>query len=318
MANAVVSRVGSDLAGGGSDVTGLFLKVFSGEVLGQFNEKNLFLPRTMVRSIASGKSAQFPVVSKTTGEYHAVGEEINGIAFGHAEVVITIDDLLIAHTFLASIDDAMNHYDVRSEYAKQMGSALALTLDKHILQLAILASRDGALLDGSPGVASTAGQQVTDADAASNADSLVQSIFDSVQILDENDVPDEDRWIAVSPAQYYLLVNGSSKAINRDYAGAGSIAAGSILGIAGAEVVKTNNIPSTNITADAGGTKYNGNFTTTVALVAHRSCAGTVKLMDVASEMEWDIRRQGWLMVSKMLLGSDSVRPEAAVEIKSA
>ncbi len=318
MANAVVSRIGSDQAGGGSDVTGLFLKVFSGEVLTQFNERNLFLQRTMVRSISSGKSAQFPVISKTTAEYHTVGEEINGLAMGHAEVVITIDDLLLAHTFLASIDDAMSHYDVRSEYAKQMGQALALQLDKHILQLSILASRDTKLLDGTPGVASVDGQQVTDADAASNADSLVQSIFDSVQILDENDVPDEERFIAVTPALYYLLVNGSSKAINRDYAGAGSIAAGKIMGVAGAEVVKTNNLPSTNISSDPGGAKYQGDFTATVALVAHRGCAGTVKLMDVASEMEWDIRRQGWLMVSKMLLGSDSVRPESAVEIKSA
>ena len=318
MANATVSRVGSDLAGGGSDVTGLFLKVFSGEVLGQFNEKNQFLERTMVRSISSGKSAQFPVVSKTTAEYHAVGEEINGIAFGHNEVVITIDDLLISHTFLASVDDAMNHYDVRSEYAKQMGEAMALTLDKHILQLGYAASNQGALLDGSPGVASTAGQQVTDADAGTNADSLVQSIFDAVQILDENDVPDEERFCAVAPAQYYLLVNGSSKAINRDYAGAGSISAGSILGIAGVEIVKTNNLPNGTNVDDAAGPKYDFDATNSISLVAHRSCVGTVKLMDIASEMEWDIRRQGWLMVSKMLLGSDHVRPDAAVEIQSA
>lgn len=318
MTTSVPSRIGSDLAGGGSDVTGLFLKVFSGEVLTMFNEKNLFLQRTMVRSISSGKSAQFPVVSKTTAEYHTVGEEINGIAFGHAEVVITIDDLLIAHTFIASIDDAMAHYDVRSEYAKQMGSALALQLDKHILQLAYAASNQSALLDGSPGVASIAGQQVTDADAGTNADSLVQSIFDSVQILDENDIPDEERFCAVPPSLYYLLVNGSSKAINRDYAGAGSVAAGTILGVAGVEIVKTNNLPNgTNVDDDAGP-KYDFDATNSLALVAHRSCVGTVKLMDVASEMEWDIRRQGWLMVSKMLLGSDHVRPDASVEIQSA
>ncbi len=318
MTNATVTRTGSDLAGGGSDPIALFLKVFSGEVLGQFNERNLFLERTMSRSITSGKSAQFPVISKTTAAYHTPGVELVGIEMGTNEVVVAIDALLLSHTFLASVDDAMAHYDVRAEFARQMGASLALQLDKHILQLAILASRDGALLDGSPGVASPAGQQVTDADAASNADSLVQSIFDSVQILDENDVPDEDRFIAVSPAQYYLLVNGSSKAINRDYAGAGSIAAGRILGVAGAEVVKSNNIPSTNITSDPGGAVYNGDFTGTVALVAHRGSVGTVKLMDISSEMEWDIRRQGWLMVSKMLLGSDSIRPESAVEIKSA
>lgn len=316
MAAATPTRPGQ-IEGAGS-VTAIFLKVFSGEVLAAFNEKNLFLQRTMVRSISSGKSAQFPVISKTTASYHTPGAELTGTKFGHNERVVLLDGLLLADTFLASVDDAMNHYDVRSEYSKQMGESISLQLDKHILQLIILASRKGQLLDGTDGVASPDGQQVTDADAASNGDSLVQSIFDAAQILDENDVPDEDRFCAVRPAQYNLLVNGTSKAINRDYAGAGSIASGRILGVAGVEIVKSNNIPSTNITSDPAGAVYQGDFTTTVAAVAHRGCVGTVKLMDVASEMEWDIRRQGWLMVSKMLLGSDYLRPESAVEIKSA
>lgn len=303
---------------GAGVVDAIFLKVFSGEVLAAFNEKNLFLARTMVRSITSGKSAQFPVISKTTAAYHTPGAEILGTQFGHNERVVLIDGLLLADTFLASVDDAMNHYDVRSEYSKQMGESIALQLDKHILQLIVLASRKAQLLDGTDGVASPAGQQVTDADAATNGDSLVQSMFDAGQILDENDVPDEDRFAAVRPAQYNLLVNGTSKAINRDYAGAGSIAAGTILGINGIEMVKSNNIPSTNIVADPAGAVYNGDFTNTVSVVAHRGCVGTVKLLDVASEMEWDIRRQGWLMVSKMLLGSDYLRPESSVEIKSA
>ena len=320
MANATVSRIGSDLAGGGSDVTGLFLKVFSGEVLTAFNEKNLFLARTMVRNIVSGKSAQFPIISKTTASYHTVGVELVGTELGHAEQVVTIDDLLISDAFIASIDDAMNHYDVRAEYAKQLGESLALTLDKHILQLIYIASAASQNLDGSPGVASPAGQSVTDADAATNADSLVQSIFDSVQILDENDVPDDERYIALAPAQYYLLVNSSSKAINYDYnpATVGSVQAGNIVGVAGAEIVKTNNLPNGSNIDDDAGAKYDIDATNHVAAVFHRGAVATVKLVDVASEMEWDIRRQGWLLVSKMILGSDYLRPESSVAIVSA
>lgn len=40
-------------------VDALFLKVFAGEVLTAFREQNVALDRTVVRSIASGKSAQF-------------------------------------------------------------------------------------------------------------------------------------------------------------------------------------------------------------------------------------------------------------------
>ena len=55
MANSVPSRLGQVNAAG--DAIALFLKVFAGEVLTAFVETNVFMPRSMVRTISSGKSA---------------------------------------------------------------------------------------------------------------------------------------------------------------------------------------------------------------------------------------------------------------------
>ena len=44
---------------------------------------------------------------------------------------------------------------------------------------------------------------------------------------------------------------------------------------------------------------------------------GTVKLLDLAAEMEYDMRRQGTLIVSKYALGHGILRPEASVELIS-
>lgn len=55
MANATVSRLGQ--VNGAGSATDLFLKVFSGEVLETFHRKNVFMGKTMVRTISSGKSA---------------------------------------------------------------------------------------------------------------------------------------------------------------------------------------------------------------------------------------------------------------------
>jgi len=41
-------------------------------------------------------------------------------------------------------------------------------------------------------------------------------------------------------------------------------------------------------------------------------------LMDLATEMEYDIRRQGTLMVAKYAMEHGVLRPEAAVGIKEA
>lgn len=309
MSNATVSRLGQ--ANGTGDSDALFLKMFAGEVLGAFNETNVALSRSMVRSISQGKSAQFPATWKATASYHTPGTEIVGQTINGNERVIVIDDLLISDVFIASIDEAKAHYDFRSEYSKQLGAALSRTMDRNILQVGLLAARASATVSGGNG-----GTAITDADADTNADSLVGSIFAAAQALDEKDVPSEDRYVFLKPAQWYLLINSSSKLVNRDYTRGenGGVDSAELGQVAGMKVVKSNNVPSTNVAT--GPTAYQGDFSTTVGLVMHKSAVGTVKLIDLGMEMAYDIRRQGTLIVGKYAVGHGILRPESAVEIK--
>ena len=310
MSNATVSRLGQ--TNGTGDVDSLFLKKFAGEVLGAFSETNVALSRTMVRSIENGKSAQFPATWKATASYHTPGTEIVGQVIKGGERVITIDDLLISDVFIASIDEAKAHYDFRSEYSKQLGAALSRTMDANILQVGCLAARASATVTGGNG-----GTIVTDADGATNADSLVGSLFAAAQALDEKDVPEGDRYAFLKPAQWYLLINSSSKLVNRDYTKGvnGGMDSAELGSVAGIKVVKTNNLPDSNVAS--GPSAYQGDFSDTVALVMHRSAVGTVKLIDLGMEMAYDIRRQGTLIVGKYAVGHGILRPESAVEINT-
>lgn len=311
--NATPSRIGQ--INGTGDEKALFLKVFSGEVLVAFNETTQFLPRTMSRTITSGKSAQFPATGKSSAAYHVPGTELTGSPLDHAERVISIDDVLLTDHFLSVIDEAMNHYEVRQIYSTQMGEALAVTLDKHIAQIAILAARSTATVTGLPG-----GTALDSAGMDDTGTELLAGAFGASQALDEKDVPQggfpngmpNGRNLFVKPAQYYLLVN-TAGAIDRDFGGQGSIADGTIFRIAGLDVIKTNNLPTANITN--GPTAYRGDFTKTVAVACHQSCAGTVRLIDVRSEMGYDIRRQGTLLVAKVAVGHGILRPESSVEL---
>ena len=312
MANATVSRLGQVNASG--DANALFLKVFSGEVLATFQRENQMLGMTSVRQIASGKSAQFPVIGTTSSGYHTPGNEITGSSIKHAEKTINIDDLLISSAFLSNLDEAKNHYDVRSIYTAEMGRALANTVDQNLLQLAVLGARGSATITGGNG-----GKVVTDADADTNADSLIASIFECAQALDEKDVPSTDRFCIVKPAVYYKLVQ-NDKILNRDFGGQnGVFSDGTVIKVAGINIVKANTAVSAfaNVSQVTGtNNTYHGNFSTTVAVVFHKSAIGTVKLMDLGMESEYDIRRQGNLMVAKMALGHGILRPESACEIK--
>ena len=356
MSDVDPSRVGLRGAGkglsAGTDNDELFLKKFSGEILQTFEESNIFKPLHTIRTIENGKSAQFPVTGIATANYHTPGENIadNGNSYisdiAKTERVITIDQMLVASTFLANIDDVKNHYDIRSVYANELGKALAKRFDEALAKVFIAAARSDANLSGRPagGIldvsANVMGDGSDSLDDADNTDptgaELVAALFTAAQKLDENDVPSDGRFCVVRPQEYYKLITGgagalaiSTSAVNKDVGGVGSIASGSIPQVAGITIYKSNHIPSTDLSAvstgdglaanDVFGTNgvgYNGNFTNTLGIVSHSAAVGTVKLLDLATESEYQIERQGTLFVAKYAMGHGVLRPECAIELQ--
>lgn len=321
MSNANVTRIGQ--INGAGDVDALFLKQFGGEVLTAFEENNVALAHTQMRTISSGKSAQFPVTGKVGAEYHVPGTEILGLSMKSAETVITIDDMLISHGFIANIDEAKQHYDVRSIYSTEMGRSLARAMDKHILQVGVLAARATNVLQDEDG-----GSVVLnsfDGGAANfnmDGDALAAAIFAAAEQLDTKDVPENERVCFVRPQQYFKLVKAVNN-LNKDWGGSGSYADGNIIKIAGIEIVKTNHLPNADLSAATGveagsGNKYRGDFSNVSALVLQKQAVGTVKLLDLGMESEYQISRQGTLMVAKYAVGHGILRPQAAVEIRNA
>lgn len=313
MADNNVTRVGQINAAG--DVDALFLKVFAGEVLAAFHTKNLALTRTQVRSISNGKSAQFPRTGLVKARYHTPGTEIVGQSTNQAEVVITIDDLLISDVSIANIDEAKSHFDVRSIYSNEMGEALAKAMDAHILQTAILGARSSNVVAGLPG-----GSVVTlkAAEDAVDGVKLASTLFKAAEIFDNKGIPEDGRSFWVRPAQYYSLAQNTTT-INSQWGGRGAYAEGSVVKIAGFELVKTPGLPSTNVvagTVEAGtANRYAGDFSKTVGLAMHSSGVGTVKLLDLGMESEYTVRRQSTLMVGKYACGHGVLRPESLIEV---
>ena len=322
MSNATPSRLGQVNAANSADA--LFLKQFSGEVLTAFEQATVTADKHMVRTIANGKSAQFPVMGRSSASYHTPGAEITGDAINHNEKVITINDLLLSSHFISNIDEAKNHYDVRSVYSTEMGRALAFQMDKHVLQTMLQAANSSTpnFTGGDAGTNITAAAIASGSTAEAKADALIGAIFDAAEALDDAYVPADGRFCYLKPEEYYLLANASN-AVNVDFSGQGSIASGNVTQVAGITLIKTPHLPTANVTgtsvaAGGAGGAQTVTAANTKALVTHTSAAGTVKLMDLAVESEYDIRRQGTLMVAKYAMGHGVLRPEASVRIKTA
>ena len=348
MADTTPSRLGQVNAAG--DVKAIFLKKFAGEVLTTFEQTNVMKPLHIIRTINNGKSAQFPVTGTATAGYHVVGQDLinasnsGGVqAVKHAEKIISIDELLVASTFVANLDELKNHYDVRSIYSSELGAALANKFDKQVIQTAILnsagfnggglATPTGSTITGNYGgscVYSAAGTDDTDkrflgSTGAGTMDTdglyLAKAIYAAAQLLDEKDIPAADRYCIVSPQRYYNLIQAETASgnnlltINRDWDGQGSYSKGTVAQVAGVTVVKTNHLPTGDVVAETGQANiYADTFGSAVmGLVFHKSAVGTVKLQDLSTESEYQIQRQGTLMVAKYAMGHGSLRPECGV-----
>ena len=316
MANAVVVALGQVNGAGLTDA--LFLKLFAGEVLSAFTEMCVTMDKHKIRNITTGKSATFPATWKMTAFYHTPGTEVNGQASNINERVINIDDLLIAPAFIANIDEAKNHFEVRAEYTRQCGIALANQWDKNVLQVGVLAASASATVTGGFG-----GTTLTSATTLyrTSATDLAAGIYAAAQTLAEKDVPiDHKRYCFVRPAQYYLIAQ-STALQSRDFSTTNQMYdKGQITQIAGIPIVMNNHLPIIDLTASQNANMkntYNADFSKVAALVMAESAVGTVKLMDLSVESEYQIQRQGTLIVAKYAVGTGILRPEAAVVLKT-
>lgn len=297
------------------DVDALFLKVAVGEVYTAFMETNIFLARTSVRSISSGKSATHYVTGKGDGAYHTPGTLIEGTDVPSNERIITIDNILYAARRVADIDEAKSHVDIRQPLTRGIGMTLSRKMDKAIAQvIALAAAASATVTGGNGGSALDYDDESTTPDTATGpATAFLAAVYDGVTKLDEKDVPTGGRYLAVRPAMKYDLVN-TSKIVNRDYTnGNGGMDSGNILRIGGVEVIASNHIPNSNITT--GPTAYQGDFSSLEALLWQREAVGTTKLMDISFAAKYQLEYLSTLLVGQYACGHGILRPECAVSI---
>jgi len=338
MANTNPSRLGA--INGSGNVEALFLKVFSGEILTTFEETNIMKDLHRVRTIQSGKTAQFPATGIATAKYHTVGENIADSgndylsAIKHAEKTISIDDVLISSTFIANIDELKNHYDIRSIYAKELGKALAKRFDIATMKTLAAAARDSATITGGNG-GTVIGSGSSVFSTTPTAAQIIDALYLMAESLDTKDVSDEGRFAILTPSMYYTLITADNSAVslasNRDAGGVGNIATGTIAQVAGISLYKSNHLVDIAV-ADASqdqdddnaandvfgtsGTGYNADLSGVKILGGTNEAIGTVKLLDLATESEYQIERQGTLFVAKYAMGHGVLRPECAVEVR--
>ena len=324
------------------DTAAIFLKKFAGEVLLQFEIANKMMARTFIRNVESGKSVQWPRLGRAAGRaYHTAGAELTGNSVDHSEIVATIDDLLVSDVFIDKLDDAMNHYDVRSKYANLIGLELANTMDEHIIIEALKGARltavgnelpTGTAVNGATTgalafrenseflqTAEVTGGAANAASVEAKVDAIRSACYAAAARLDEAEVPEAGRYICVRPREARQLAEAVQSSgfslMNTDYGTNGSEVAGKVLNFAGFDVVKTTQLPKTDVGSATVYANHGGDYSKTVALIGCQDAVGTGKLLDLNMESEYSVRHQGTLLVASYAVAQKYLRPECLIEL---
>ena len=322
------TRFGTDVADT-SDSTGLFLKVFGGEVFAAFSEKVHTADKHLMKEISSGKSAQFPKTWKVSAGYHSAGVEMLGQDTDETERVISIDGLLVSHIGIYDLDEAMSHYQTRSTYTAELGKALARVFDTNVYRTIVATAKQSANL---PGANSTTpfpdGIRLLSADVSgtitATAGSQWWEVMRGLQVDADGRDYDGDMWLAVPPATFDATAFSqvADTAANPFIFAGGDQSFGNqsvdaeMLKLRSVKMYMSNLIPQTNDTANGDvKAKYRADFSSVLGVAWGNEGVGTTKLIGMGLEQTRDVRRQEDFIVAKIAVGHGPVRNEICWEI---
>ena len=322
LAETGISNPGQKLSAGDRDA--FFMKVFSGEVLTAFARNTVMMSRHQVRTIDHGKSASFAVMGRTRAKYLEPGNSLDDQRkkFEHTEKVISIDGLLTADCLITDIDDAMNHYDVRVEYSRQLGEALAQSADCAIInELANMAAKGTTVPENIPdngtgadmvkgtGKAFEFATGLAISQSADYGNKIIEGLLAARAAFTKNYVPMGDRYCLLTPEGYSALI----KALMPDSANYQALFdpnSGKLQTICGFEVIEVPHLLNEGVD---GKHTLNAKYTDAglQGIVFHRSAVGTVKLKDLAMERARRAEYQADQIIAKYAMGHGGLRPEA-------
>lgn len=279
-------------------------EIWSDEIIASY-KKNLVAANLVKKMAFKGKkgdAVHIPSPTRGNASVKAASTQVTLIAATETEVVVNIDKHYEYSRLIEDIVEAQALSSLRQFYTDDAGYALARQVDTDLVRL-------GRGVQGGDGTAAYTGA-FSGADGTTAYTGTAGALTDaairrSIQRLDDNDVPMDNRFLIVPPSTRNTLMGiarFTEQAFVGEVGGANTIRNGEIGNVYGIPVFVTSN-------ADAA---TDGDR---ICLLAHKDFAVLVEQMGVRSQTQYKQEYLGTLFTSDMLYGVKELRDGSAVAL---
>jgi N4-gp56 family major capsid protein len=285
-------------------------EIWSDEIVATY-KKNLVLANLVKKMAFKGKkgdSVHIPAPTRGSASVKSASTQVTLIAATESEVVVTINQHYEYSRLIEDIVEAQALASLRNFYTEDAGYALARQVDSSLIQLGRAVNGGGttaaynAAFSGADGTTAYVAAANTGLGALTDA-----AIRRSIQRLDDNDVPMDNRFLMVPPSTRNTLMGiarFTEQAFVGEQGGSNTIRNGEIGNVYGVPVFVTSNAESTT-----------GSTAAKACLLGHKDFAVFVEQMGVRSQTQYKQEYLGTLFTADTLYGVKELRDGSAVAL---
>jgi N4-gp56 family major capsid protein len=269
-------------------------ELWSDEIIAAYEKSLVVKPLVRAMSMVGKKGDTINIPKPTRGDASskAAETEVTLIAATEGNLAIVVDQHYEYSRLIEDITDVQALTSMRQFYTSDAGYALATRVDTDLIAEGDNFTSQLQFVDGA-GTATAAG----------NADSAFtdQGFREAIQVLDDNNVPMDNRVWVIPPAMKKELL-GVTNYVSTDFVTGKPIESGKIGSLYGVDIYVSTNIPTEN--TDEKG-----------SLLMHKDAIVFAEQLGVRVQTQY---KQEWLadlMTADTLYGVETYRPEAGVRL---
>jgi N4-gp56 family major capsid protein len=268
-------------------------KLWSDEIIAEYEKSLVMKPLVKSMKMAGKKGDTINIPMPVRGEANAKLEEtqVTLVADKSENKQVLIDQHWEYSRLIEDITSVQALSSMRKFYTQDAGYALATKVDSDLISAAL----DGWTTIGHM----TADALVVPAAEGSAEDFSDQGFRDGIQILDDNNVPMDNRKLVIPPAARNHIM-GIDRYVSSDFVNGRGVVNGKIGELYGVDVYVSTNLP-----ANAAGEKP--------CLLFHTDALVIAEQLGVRTQTQYKQEYLADLMTADTLYGFDDYRPESGV-----